>query len=65
MTDREKDQAEEQPQYERPKDDFVREDIPAFVAEEIDPDSVRPMPGVDEDGNPLDAEDLDQIRRGE
>lgn len=65
MTDREKEQAKEQPQHDQTSDDFVREDVSHLVGEEIDPDSVRPIRGIDENGNPVGNEDLDEIRRGE
>lgn len=50
MTDREKDLAQEQPQDDATSDDFVREDARLLPGEEIDPDSLRPVPPVDEDG---------------
>lgn len=50
MTDREKDLALEQPQDDVTSDDFVREDARAIPGQEIDPDSLRPVPPVDEDG---------------
>ncbi len=50
MTDREKDLALEQPQDDVTSDDFVREDARAIPGQEIDPDSLRPVPPVDEEG---------------
>lgn len=50
MTDREKDLALEQPQHDVTSDDFVRDDVRLLPGEEIDPDSLRPVPPVDPDG---------------
>jgi hypothetical protein len=65
MTDREKDQALEQPQHDLTSDDFVREDVKLLPGEEIDPDSLRPVPPVDEDGEIVDAEIEEEVLRGD
>jgi hypothetical protein len=49
MTDREKDLLEED-LVDGVSDDFVLEDVHRLPGEEIDPDSVRPVPPVDEEG---------------
>lgn len=54
MTDREKDLALEQPQDDVTSDDFVVEDAHMLPGEEIDPDSLRPVPPLDEDGEEVD-----------
>ena len=53
MTDREKHLLDEQPVDEIPEDDFVTEGVHYVPGEEIDPDSLRPAPVVDEEGEPV------------
>ena len=50
MTDREKHLLDELPVDPVPEDDLVVEDARRLPGEEIDPDSVRPVPPIDEDG---------------
>lgn len=50
MTDRDKDLALEQPQDDVTSDDFVWEDARIAPGEEVDPDSLRAVPPVDEEG---------------
>lgn len=60
MTDREKELVERRDEDIVVDDDFVREDVRWTPGEEIDPDSIRPVPPVDEDGeivSPLIDED--------
>lgn len=68
MTDRERELAKLQPKHitDTNDDDFVDEDLARPAGSEVDPDSVRPAPGVDHDGNPLEDADLhdDEIRKG-
>lgn len=64
MTDRELDQVREEPQDDLAGEDHLHDDIPSLVGEEIDPDSVRPVPDIDDDGDVIE-EDLEEIRRGE
>lgn len=52
MTDREKELLEEE-LVDSVLEDFVLEDVHRLPGEEIDPDSVRPVPPVDEDGEPV------------
>jgi hypothetical protein len=63
VTDREKGLVETQDEEIVVSDDFVREDARRIPGEEIDPDSVRPVPPVDEEGEiilPLiDEDDLE------
>jgi hypothetical protein len=66
MTDQEKDLALEQPQHDVTSDDFVLEDARKLLpGEEIDPDSLRPVPPVDEDGEPIEPEIEDEVIRGD
>jgi hypothetical protein len=65
MTDREKELLKKEPVDAIINEDFVREDAWTLPGEEIDPDSVRPVPLVDEDGEPVDREIDEEIRRGE
>lgn len=53
MTDREKHLLDEQPVDAFLDDDFVTEDVHRGPGEEIDPDSLRPAPAVDEEGEPV------------
>ncbi len=53
MTDREKNLLDEQPVDEIPEDDYVTEGVHYVPGEEIDPDSLRLAPMVDEDGEPI------------
>ena len=50
MTDREKGLLEKQTEDIVVNDDFVREDARWIAGQEIDPDSIRPVPPVDEEG---------------
>lgn len=50
MTDREKHLLDEESVDSELADDFVLEDARRLPGEEIDPDSVRPVPPVDEEG---------------
>jgi hypothetical protein len=50
MTDREKGLVEKQNEDIVINDDFVREDARRIPGQEIDPDSIRPVPLIDEDG---------------
>lgn len=50
MTDREKNVLDEEPVDSLSNEDFVLEDARRLPGEEIDPDSVRPVPPVDEEG---------------
>lgn len=65
MVDREKDLPEDLTPDTLDEDDLVYEDIQRRPGENIEPDSVRPAPGVDEDGNALDPERLEDILKGE
>jgi hypothetical protein len=65
MTDRERDLALEQPQHDVTSDDFVREDARLLPGHEIDPDSLRPVPLIDEEGEIVEAEIEEEILRGE
>lgn len=53
MTDREKHLLDEQPVDESLVEDYVTGDAHYVPGEEIDPDSLRPVPVVDEDGEPV------------
>lgn len=58
MTDKERDLTVEH--QDETETDRVDADVPGGVQRiEVDPDSVRPAPVQDEDGNPLDDDDLD------
>lgn len=65
MTDREKELLEKEPEDIVISDDFVREDAWTLPGEEIDPDSVRPIPPFDEEGEMVEPEIDEEIRRGE
>lgn len=53
MTDREKDVLDDEPVEDVPSDDFVLDDVHPKPGEEIDPDSLRPAPALDEEGEPI------------
>lgn len=65
MTDREQDQAiarkERENTLRERSDDVVRRP----VGEEVDPDSMRRAPYVDEEGEVVEDDDLEEIRRGQ
>lgn len=52
MNDREKEVLEEE-LVDGVSEDFILEDVHHLPGEEIDPDSLRPVPPVDEEGEPV------------
>jgi hypothetical protein len=54
MTDRKRELLDEERVDDVSNDDFVLEDARRLPGEEIDPDSVRPVPPVDEEGEVVD-----------
>ncbi len=65
MTDREQDQAQAREEREKTLVERSEDVIRRPVGEEIDPDSIRRAPYIDEDGELVEDEDFDEILRGQ
>lgn len=64
MTDREQDQAEALAERERTLVERAEDVVRRPVGEEFDPDAIRRVPDVDEDGNVIDDDELEELRQG-
>lgn len=64
MTDREQDQAEALAERKRTLIERAEDVARRPVGEEFDPDAIRQVPDVDEDGNVVDDDELEELRQG-
>lgn len=65
MTDREQDQAHAREEREETLLERSEDVVRRPVGEEVDPDSIRHAPSLDEEGEVVDEEDLEELRRGQ